>query len=52
MYNTETSVRFERDPDGYGITCKIGGNRYSRAFFGPDREKPFRNQQPSDWKGF
>lgn len=34
MNNTETSVRFERDPDGYGITCKIGGNRYSRAFLG------------------
>ncbi|MFQ9523604.1 MAG: M15 family metallopeptidase [Phascolarctobacterium faecium] len=39
------------DPDGYGITCKIGGNRYSRAFFGPDREKPFRIPQPSDWQG-
>lgn len=51
MNNTETSVRFERDPDGYGITCKIGGNRYSRAFFGPDREKPFRIPQPSDWQG-
>lgn len=50
MNNTETSVRFERDPDGYGITCKIGGNRYSRAFFGPDREKPFRIPQPSDWQ--
>ena len=47
MNNTETSVRFERDPDGYGITCKIGGNRYSRAFFGSDRGKPFRIPQPS-----
>lgn len=50
MNNTETSVRFERDPDGYGITCKIGGNRYSRAFFGADREKPFRLPQPEDWQ--
>lgn len=50
MNNTETSVRFERDPDGYGITCKIGGNRYSRAFFGADRGKPFRLPPPSDWQ--
>ncbi len=49
MNNTETSVRFERDQDGYGITCKIGGHRYSRAFFGADCGKPFRLTQSSDW---
>lgn len=49
MNNTEASVRFERDPEGYGITCKIGGNRYSRMFFGTDRGKPFRLPQPEDW---
>ena len=50
MNNTESSVRFERDPDGYGITCKIGGHRYSRSFFGADHGKPFLLPQPADWQ--
>lgn len=49
MYNTEAGVRFERDPDGYGVTCKIGGNRYSRMFFGADHGKPFRLPAHADW---
>ena len=32
MSNTEVAVKFERDPDGYGITCRVGGNRYTRYY--------------------
>lgn len=31
---SETPVHFDRDPDGYGITCRVGGHMYTRAFFG------------------
>ena len=50
MSNTEASVRFERDPDGYGISCRVGGNTYSRYCFGTtqgERAKPFRLEERS-----
>ena len=50
MSNTEAGVRFERDPDGYGISCRVGGNTYSRYFFGTtqgERAKPFRLEERS-----
>lgn len=50
MSNTEAGVRFERDPDGYGISCRIGGNTYSRYFLGTtqgERAKPFRLEERS-----
>lgn len=50
MKSAETGVKFERDPDGYGITCKIGGNRYSRYFFGSDRGNPFQLPQIDNWQ--
>ncbi len=34
MSSTEANVRFERDTDGYGITCRVGGHTYSRYFLG------------------
>ena len=34
MTSSESSVRFERDQDGYGISCRVGGHVYSRAFVG------------------
>ena len=54
MSNTEAGVRFERDPDGYGISCRVGGNTYSRYFLGTtagERAKPFRLEERSaeDW---
>lgn len=54
MSNTEAGVRFERDPDGYGISCRVGGNTYSRYFLGMtagERAKPFRLEERSaeDW---
>lgn len=34
MGGSETTVRFDRDPDGFGITCRVGGHMYTRSFFG------------------
>ena len=45
MTSSESSVRFERDPDGYGISCRVGGHVYSRYFLGTttgERAKEFR----------
>lgn len=45
MSSTEANVRFERDADGYGISCRVGGHTYSRYFMGEgvgERAKPFR----------
>lgn len=50
MSNTEAGVRFERDTDGYGISCRVGGNTYSRYFLGTtqgERAKPFRLEERS-----
>ena len=54
MSNTEAGVRFERDPDGYGISCRVGGNTYSRYFLGTttgERARPFRleERRAEDW---
>ena len=51
MTSSESSVRFERDPDGYGISCRVGGHVYSRAFVGRttgERSKVFRFAPHSD----
>lgn len=50
MNNSEVAVRFERDANGYGTTCKIGGNRYSRAFFTNDADQVFRLPERKDWQ--
>lgn len=45
MNRSEATVKFERDNDGYGIACRVGGHTYSREYFGfgvGEREKPFR----------
>ena len=33
LTHTEAGIKFERDKDGHGISCIIGGNRYTRVFF-------------------
>ncbi len=41
----EVPLTFERDEDGYGITCKVGGVRYTRFFLGygaGERQRLFR----------
>ena len=53
MSNTEVGVKFERDPDGYAITCRVGGNRYSRYYFGQEtgeNAKPFRFPPVENWE--
>lgn len=45
MTSSESSVRFERDADGFGISCRVGGHIYSRYFLGNtqgERAKIFR----------
>lgn len=45
MSSSEANVRFERDADGYGISCRVGGHTYTRRFFGSgtgERDLPFR----------
>ena len=34
MAASEANVKFERDQDGYGISCRVGGHLYSRGFLG------------------
>lgn len=33
LLSAEAAVHFERDSDGNGIVCKIGGKRFTRDFF-------------------
>ncbi len=50
---SEAKVSFERDKDGYGITCKVGGHRYSRYFLGTgngENAVPFRLPAVNDWE--
>lgn len=50
---SEANVSFERDKDGYGITCKVGGHRYSRYFLGAgngENALPFRLPAVNDWE--
>lgn len=54
MSSTEANVRFERDSDGYGISCRVGGHTYSRYFLGQttgERAAAFRLPERSaeDW---
>lgn len=56
MSSTEANVRFERDSDGYGISCRVGGHTYSRYFLGTttgERAAAFRlpERGADDWAG-
>ena len=42
MLAAEAAVHFERDSEGYGIVCKIGGKRFTRNFFPGEGHKEFR----------
>ncbi len=51
--SAEVNVDFERDADGYGITCKIGGHRYSRYYLGTgdgENAKLFRFPVNEKWE--
>ena len=45
IMGTEAAVRFERDSDGRGITCSVGGKRFSRYFY--PGQKDNENRFPS-----
>ena len=52
MSNTETAVHFDRDADGYGINCRVGGHSYRRYPMGQqtgDGGSSFRFPQREDW---
>jgi len=42
IMGTEAAVRFERDSAGRGITCSIGGKRFSRYFYPDQKDNPYR----------
>ncbi len=51
MYSSEAEVKFMRDSDGYGITCRVGGHTYSRAFLGQsegERAEAYRVPEHSE----
>lgn len=50
---TEAPVSFERDQEGYGVTCKVGGHRYSRYFLGQstgEKARPFKFPEVKNWE--
>ncbi len=50
LNHLDAAVRLERNRDGYGITCTVGGNRYSRRFFAGEDGRPFRFAVSGDWQ--
>ncbi len=50
LNHMDAAVRIERSRDGYGITCSVGGNRYSRRFFAGEDGRPFRFAVSGDWQ--
>ncbi len=52
MSNTEAAVHFERDADGYGVNCRVGGHSYRRYAFGQqtgEGAEAFRFPERTDW---
>ena len=50
LNHLDAAVRIERSREGYGISCSVGGNRYSRRFFAGENGKPFRFVVSGDWQ--
>ena len=52
MSSTEVAVHFDRDADGYGVNCRIGGHSYRKYDFGQntgEKGKNFRFPERNDW---
>lgn len=49
LNHLDAAVRIERSREGYGVSCSVGGNRYSRRFFAGENGRPFRFAPASDW---
>lgn len=50
LNHLDAAVRIERSREGYGISCSVGGNRYSRRFFAGENGRPFRFAVSGDWQ--
>ena len=50
LLSAETAVHFERDSDGNGIVCKIGGKRFARDFFPGEGSKVMRIEGNTDYQ--
>ena len=50
LLSAEAAVHFERDADGNGIVCKIGGKRFARNFFPGEGGKVTRIENNGDYQ--
>lgn len=50
LNHLDAAVRIERSREGYGVSCSVGGNRYSRRFFAGENGRSFRFAPASDWQ--
>lgn len=50
LNHLDAAVRIERSREGYGVSCSVGGNRYSRRFFAGENGRPFCFAPASDWQ--
>lgn len=50
LNHLDAAVRIERSREGYGVSCSVGGNRYSRRFFAGENGRPFSFAPASDWQ--
>ena len=50
LLSAEAPVHFERDTEGNGIACKIGGKRFTRYFFPGEGGKVFRVEANADYQ--
>lgn len=50
LNHLDAAVRLERNREGYGISCSVGGNRYSRRFFAGEDGRPFRFAVSGSWQ--
>ena len=50
LLSAEAAVHFERDAEGNGTVCKIGGKRFTRNFFPGEGNKLFRVEPSGDFQ--
>ena len=50
LFSAEAPVHFERDNEGNGIVCKIGGKRFARNFFPGEGNKVLRIEANGDYQ--
>ena len=50
LFGGEAPVHFDRDADGNGIVCKIGGKRFARNFFPGEGNKVYRLEVNAEYQ--